>query len=441
MTARASSPAVPGARYITISEWQTAYEDGIALSEGDRGLCEQLRTRAQIVIEEMRSGVRVETKGWVGVVQLEQLEIRVSPKLAGDAIGVARLLAFTRGLAGLERRNGANWITHDTSSTLLELLAQLLAEEVERVVRLGVHSDYVAHEEELAAIRGRFLPDRQALLRMGRLDRVWCRFDELESDVDDNRLLALALHVAARRVRHEKLHRRLRYLTALFDEICDSSKYVYAESDPPIYDRQNEHYRDAHSLAALILQGAGVDDAFAARGNLRSFAFLLDMNSLFEEFVWRLIYRLFAPPDFRVESQEKNWSVLLNATTNRPYRSIRPDVVVHRSAPYSASVAVDAKYKRYDLVDASSADLYQGLLYAQAYRNEQSAQFPTAMLVYPASQEIVDVDRVHLRRPNTSVAAELSIIGLPVRRTLETIDAPSSPAAFLRSQILKSLGV
>jgi 5-methylcytosine-specific restriction endonuclease McrBC regulatory subunit McrC len=164
------------------------------------------------------------------------------------------------------------------------------------------------------------------------------------------------------------------------------------------------------------------------------------MNSLFEEFVWRLVDHLFPPPSYRVEAQERNWSVLWSATENRSYRSIRPDVVVREAGGAGMCVAIDAKYKRYDMIDPSSADIYQGFLYAQAYNATGQVLPPTGFLVYPASSPELKVEHVRLRRPNGERAGELVILGLPVRLTLDTIDQPdSSPVATLRGEIAGAL--
>ena len=165
------------------------------------------------------------------------------------------------------------------------------------------------------------------------------------------------------------------------------------------------------------------------------------MNALFEEFVWRLVERLFPAPVYRVEPQERNWSVLWDVTANRPYRSIRPDVVVRRQRGRTSCVAIDAKYKRYDVIDVSSADVYQGLLYAQAYGHSDAQSSPTGLLVHPTSHAELQTGRVRLMRPNRERSADLVVIGLPVRSTLDRLrDPDGSPAATFRDVVQRALG-
>jgi 5-methylcytosine-specific restriction enzyme subunit McrC len=411
------------------------------LSDHDRRLAGVLGRQGRLVVEELRSGLRVQTRAWVGVVRFETLEVRVSPKLAGDALGVAGMLAFTRGTEALRRSTGVQHLGTAETTDLLELLALLLAEATERVVRSGLFSGYHEREEDLTTVRGRLLVDRQLLERFGSVDRVYCRFDELEHDTDENRLLALTLQLCSRRVQRDGLHRRLRYLAALFAEICSPELLDIERARATLaYDRQNAHYREAHELAWLILDGFGVRDLLATSAPTRSFAFLLDMNALFEEFIWRLVERLFPAPAYRVEPQEQNWSVLWDVAANRSYRSIRPDVVVRRRDGAQPCAVIDAKYKRYDVIDVSSADVYQGFLYAQAYAATGSGTPPTGLLIYPSERDEVQSETIRLRRSGRERAADLVAFGLPVRTTLEHLhDADASPSSRLRSVIGKAL--
>jgi 5-methylcytosine-specific restriction enzyme subunit McrC len=54
------------------------------------------------------------------------------------------------------------------------------------------------------------------------------------------------------------------------------------------YHRLNEHYRNPHALAWLILDGLGTRDVLVT-GETNCFAFLIDMNRLFQMFVFRLV--------------------------------------------------------------------------------------------------------------------------------------------------------
>jgi 5-methylcytosine-specific restriction enzyme subunit McrC len=408
---------------VELSEWESAIVSNAQLRPEDRVLAEQLGNLNRLGIEELRTGIRVHATSWVGSIRLSSLDVRVLPKLAGGTSYVADMLTFCRGVGRLKRTSGDQTLQTDRSHNLLNLLALLLAEAVERIVRDGLLTSYVARTEDLKGLRGRIQIRDQVLRHFGRSDIVSCSFDELEYDIDDNRILGAALRACMFRVESPSLRQRLRHLSDYFDAVCDIDALDLAEVRNGIaYDRQNSRYRGAHTLALAILDGLGVQDILAETGSLRSFAFLLDMNTLFEEFVTRLIDRMFPKPDFRVEPQARDRSVIWNADTNSSYKSIRPDLLLY-DMRYAAILPVDAKYKLYDSHDLTSSDIYQSLLYAQAFHRikEQAHAIPVAILVFPSRLDTWSVTRVHLRRSKEIATVELAVVGLPLRQTLKAL--------------------
>ena len=425
---------------VNLAEWSDV-SIPVELTERDRRLVGRLRAKRQLEVEELRAGVRVSSRSWVGVVRFERFEVRVQPKLAGDAIGVAQMLDFTHGIEQVRRTAGEQHLATNDTKDLFELLALLLLEETERVVRGGFVADYQTHDSELGVVRGRILVDRQLLVRFGQVDRVWCRFDELEHDTDENRLLGRALLECARRIRSERLHRRLRALSAVFQEVCDPEAIDLTTARKAfVYDRKNAHYERAHQLAWLILDALGIEDVFAANEQAKCFAFMLDMNVLFEHFITRLVSAILPRGEYRVQAQERNRSVLWDAVRHSPYGSIRPDLVVRHAAEKGRAVPIDAKYKRYDKKDLSSADIYQGLLYAQAYGRTDLGETPIALIVHPTGSAKLAVERIELQRPGIGRAAELVVVGLPVKLTLECLRARKpSPADAIRDTVVQAL--
>ena len=69
-----------------LTEWTSRVYEGVALTPDDRAVVDKLSASAddRLQIEELRQGLRVRTRSWVGVVRLPTVEIRVVPKVAGD---------------------------------------------------------------------------------------------------------------------------------------------------------------------------------------------------------------------------------------------------------------------------------------------------------------------------------------------------------------------
>jgi len=144
-------------------------------------------------------------------------------------------------------------------------------------------------------------------------------------------------------------------------EACDPRLFdVEAAHATLEYHRRNEHYRDAHQLAWLLLRGQALDDLFI-HGKGRTQAFLIDMNRLFEDFVTRLLEVTLADRGIQVHRQVRDRSVVVDAGSGRGYSTIIPDVLLEAGL---RTVPLDVKYKLYDEHPLDPKDVYQTFFYA-----------------------------------------------------------------------------
>lgn len=403
---------------VEMKEWSTKLLPGVSLSPSERILTKQLRKQGKIRIEEMRAGLRITTKSCVGVVRLGEREIRVQPKLSGDNLRVMEMIGLTGGLDLLRIVSTSREIDSDGQS-LLDLFSMLLTREVERLVRGGLITDYAEREDELPVLRGRLLVKEQVLNRFGQVDRVFCRFDERESDIAENQLLAVALRLCSRLTKHQRVKRQSRQLFHVISQVCVADRFDTDLGDKQIvYNRRNETYRFAHEICWLIIRLCGIRDMFSSQG-IRSFAFLLDMNALFEQFVAVVIRRVLSTDKWRVSKQHISRSIIWDADSNKPYSDVRPDLLLqHRVLPQR--LALDSKYKLYDERKVSSADVYQTFLYAFGFQHPQSPNdLKRSVLIYPKETSATDVRELTIRSPTNSSLAKLSLLGIHVPSLLD----------------------
>lgn len=414
-----------------LAEWTRLEVGGAHLSEADRRLAGELSSgeTGRLVVEELRSGVRVSATSWVGVVRFEEFEVRVVPKLAGGNLGLVEMVEFAMGLDALRRISGVRTLAFEGLS-LLDLLALLLAEECERIARGGLLAGYVETEDALPAVRGRLLADRQVLERFGQVDRVVCRYDELVQDVVENQVLAAALGKCARRVRSEPVRLRVGRMRSLFAEVCSPEKLnPEAARRQMTYDRLNAHYRDAHTLSWLVLDGLRALKDIYTPDRARCFAFMIDMNLLFEMFVRRLFERMLDSASYGVEYQRADRSIIWDADMNRPYSRVIPDLLIRPRRHPLEAVAVDAKYKLYDERKVSPADLYQSFLYAYAYGAGAGSETPRAVIVYPATAGAGRAINLRVRSAAKLEGARISAVGISIPECLKWIGGEGGGAA------------
>lgn len=406
---------------LEISEWDEHFIAGATLSPSDRQLAEQLLPSRRLIVEEMLSGIRIRSQSWVGVVGFDQFDVRIIPKLSDGNARLVQMLALTGGLDEAWHSQAGRTLRAEKKDDLLDLLSFLLVRECERILAGGVLHDYIEREEALPVVRGRFLADRQWRKRFGQFHVLECRFDEHESDIDENRLLAFTLGLSKTLVRNPMLFRRVLSLYEQFASICEC-EYI----DPKlvrgrlVYHRLNAHYENAHRLCWLILESMGITDLLAS-GALRSNVFLLDMNLLFERFVQRLLeFSLGA--GYEVRYQTRTRSVLWDALRNRTYGTVIPDF--HLTGP-SGRLVVDAKYKLGDKLDPG--DIYQCFLYAQAF-GDVMAEPSHAMLVVPSASGLVEHRPLEVRTTQGTPKSVLHRVGIPVAAAADEMQAGKAGA-------------
>jgi 5-methylcytosine-specific restriction enzyme subunit McrC len=293
-------------------------------------------------------------------------------------------------------------------------------------------------------VRGRLLGDRQILRHFGRIERIECRFDERTADIVENRVLAAALDLLSRRVRSPAVARQVRQLQAIFGSACgaaDRHEIALARNEF-IYHRLNAHYEPAHSFAWLVFDGFGIEELLAP-GSDRCFAFLIDMNRVFELFCERWVARLLRGSDWRVNPQSPCRSILWNASSNKSWGSVRPDLLIAHRSGEGASLPVDAKYKLYDQHKLDPADFYQLFLYAYAFAPAAGTErrLPAGLILFPASDSAGgERHRLHVRRvADRHSGAEVVLAAIPLARALSELPQTDSTLAGEFRSILTAL--
>ena len=208
---------------------------------------------------------------------------------------------------------------------------KLLVEETRALIRDGLIRDYRAVDDSLSVMRGRLRVREQFLRRYGSLHRLECSFDEYDGDIPENQLLSAALTVAARHVDDTDLKTDARRLAHTLANICepktrDADSYVRRIH----YGRRNARYRPAHELAILVLRGLAIADLFDTSSG-RITAFMLNMNTVFEEFVSRLVADSLEGSGLEVSAKESLSAVIVDDDTGNTYSTLRPDLVVLNS--------------------------------------------------------------------------------------------------------------
>ncbi|MEU6036037.1 hypothetical protein ABZ801_11570 [Actinomadura sp. NPDC047616] len=424
------------ARTVTVSEYAKERVTGLTPSLADLEAADSEELAKRIALRWLHDGtLAIEAGSHIGVINLDCVSIHVTPKLAGSELGVLQMLDYAAGIDSLH--DIARLQQLGTGLNLRDLVCLLLTHECDKLLRHGLRRDYLRREESLPVVRGRLLVDRQILRRFGRLDRLECRYDERSGDIDDNRLCAAALELAARTVQASHVRDEARRLAADFTVQCSTTGFdARAAAERLVYHRANEHYRNAHRWARMLLGRTALNDLYTGSGTTVS-AFMIDMNTLFEDFVTRLLRQAFAGTDITVRSQE-SLPGAIRAGDGRRYSPITPDIqLVRGHGPTAWRCSVDAKYKLYSEKRIQTSDLFQSFVYAQALSGTTDTGPPSAYILYGSDHDLPH-ETITLHRRDKP-AAHVTAIAVNVPASLRFIADKASPPllADLRSLLPK----
>lgn len=400
---------------VELQEWGDTFLPNVVLSTGDQRLAQTLQG---VEIREMRDGLYIKASSWIGVVRFEAFVLRIYPKLTN--IDVLRMLLVAGGLDRLRRyRATRDYELRDKNVSLFDLVALLLADACTIIARDGLLRGYVVEEDDLPVVRGRLRFSDQIRRRYGQVNRLECRYDDHHANVVENRILHTALALCRRYVQHPHVRNRIQRLLDTFaaasQPLDQDWRVVQADMT---YNRLNSRYKEAHALTWIILAGLNIQDLLAA-GSSRGFAFLLDMNPLFEKFIEVLIRHILRHEPIAIQAQLTSTGHIWDAERNQTYKRLRPDLLLTTSN--HLSLAIDAKYKRYDAKKLYEGDIYQTFLYTYAFRNAEADMLPSALIVYPADMPSTGTTRLHIRDSRGVVQARLHAFGIDIPTMLDDL--------------------
>lgn len=300
--------------------------------------------------------------------------------------------------------------------TLLEILIRIFCDKLTEAVRKGMPRRYIEQEDDLRALRGGLDVARQFTLHAVNPSRLACRFDELSENIALNRIMKAAVAHLSRTSRSSANQQRLSELAFVYADIAETPTTALRWNDLAI-DRTNRRWQELLGMARLFLQGRyQTTTGGAGQGT----ALLFEMNTLFEEYVGRLISRALAGTDRAVSLQGGRHFCLAAEKTERGLFQTKPDILIRRAG--AVTHVIDTKWKRISSrIDdpkqgVSQGDVYQMMAYAQLYRA------PRLTLLYPHHPGLGSEEFVHARHRITGHETILETASIDVANGENVLD-------------------
>ena len=310
----------------------------------------------------------------------------------------------------------------EEADSLVEAIIPGFALHLKRALGPGILQGYILEEDALATVRGRIRFQDQIDRRFGILPPIEVRYDEFTEDIEENRLLKAALRALERiRIRSSEMWHQLHHFQAILDRV---SLIEYQSRNLPTinYTRLNHRYRPAVELSKLILRSLSYDLEY---GRAAGAAFLVDMNDVFEKFVWVALREALGVSEWTFPSGSSNHPLFMDRAQKV---SLKPDLSWWQDS--KCMFVGDVKYKRINVPGIKHPDLYQLLAYTIA------AELPSGLLIYAAGQGEPAVHDVE------NVGKQLEVISMDLSGTPgEILDEVSNIARTIKRKTEQSIAI
>lgn len=244
--------------------------------------------------------------------------------------------------------------------TILEVFVQMFAINLLNELKKGLYKEYLTKQDNLPVLKGKYLINENLKYNFTK-NKIYCEYDEFSSNNSLNQFFLYAVKYLQKFVRDKKL---LKQCELIFDEIEYKSVDIN-RVETINFNRLNVRFKTSFEIALLLLR----QSIPLFHKDKKSFAFLFDMNVLFEKFIARMAKEL----DNNGKIQNKD---------NFGDLTLKPDIILKNQI-------IDTKYKKLNsLNDIKQGDKLQAFSYGINYKVEN------VMLLYPKHLDNINYDLV-----------------------------------------------
>lgn len=351
------------------------------------------------------NGWMLTPRDYVGFIPLTaDVALNILPK-----VGLSNLFRMLEVAYDIPFTTDDGTIHANSFNEFYERLALIFARRVLARGRKGFYREYLAQEDSFGFVREQInLPN---MLRRPWRASIDCRYHEHTADISDNQILSWTFERVLRSGLCSDAGAQL--IRRAYREI---GQHALAQPFRPTdclhrkYNRLNLDYQGLHALAFFFLEHTGPD---YHAGDHMMLPFLVDMDKLFERFVYRWLLN-HLPDQWLLQAQER---VPIGDGNDQHYDI---DLVLRDAATGQVRAVLDTKYKTPE--KASNADINQVVAYAESRHCSQG------ILVYPSHIDSlgnyrVGEKQVHclwfdVTHPNLKQAGDqfLNALGAPERQ-------------------------
>jgi len=304
---------------------------------------------------------------YVGVIQIGGLTIEILPKIDRQVTDDPAEQEKWQGVL-LNMLSVCRKISVDTVSetplkrrynSILDVYFEMYLNEVEQLIRRGLIKQYRKVGSNQKALKGKLLFAQNIRHNLVHKERFYCEHQVYDRHHLIHHIIFKALKVIENMVGHrlrDKLHR------ILFELDNFQEMHITAQDfDRITLNRKSYVYANALEIAKMFILNFSPS---LHTGHDAMLTLLFDMNSLWEEYVYRILSKYNQGCKVQAQQRKAFWE----------NRTIRPDIII--TAPDKPRTVIDTKWK----IETSKRPAIKDLKQMFAYNLHWSAN---SVLLYP----------------------------------------------------------
>lgn len=244
--------------------------------------------------------------------------------------------------------------------TILEVFVQMFANGLLQELKKGLYKEYLTKQDNLPVLKGKYLINENLKYNFTK-NKIYCEYDEFSENNSLNQFFLYAVKYLQKFVKDKKL---LKQCELVFDEV-EYKQVDINRLETINFNRLNVRFKTSFEIALLLLR----QSIPLFNKDKKSFAFLFDMNILFEKFIARMVKEL--DNNAKIQNQD-NFGDL----------TLKPDIILENQI-------IDTKYKKIrSIEDIKQSDKLQAFAYGINYGVKN------VMLLYPKHLDNIKYDLV-----------------------------------------------
>jgi 5-methylcytosine-specific restriction enzyme subunit McrC len=324
---------------------------------------------------------------YVGIIQVNDLLIEILPKIDysddptsefdinSAASNLLVMLAYAYNIKFDSKT--ISTLAQQTGSWY-ELLIRFFALEVQRQIKIGLSRHYKPEEDILPYLRGKWNISQQIKTQAYLKTKFNLSYDEFSENIKLNQIFKLVVQMLIYQT-NDKISKRLLLDVNKWLHNVELIEDIHQLSEDLIFSRINNRFETAYRLAKLFITGQSIQ---IKEGRTTAFAFVFDMNILFEAFITQFMIEhhraIFQPlkREFHIHRQLKNKLTFLahDYYSKQGIIHLQPDIVIDDKITGTHELIIDTKYKQLDIsrsgLNIHSSDIYQMLAYSLRLNTE-----------------------------------------------------------------------